>query len=97
MSVRQAFWFLDEVVGDLRIHVRAYVRAYVRPYVTLLLENRSLLFSETLQLIRAFNSEKNVPNAFSEKIPFCPFWLKIVQNWPFGWMCATVSLRAGNP
>ena len=52
----------------------------------------SLLFSETLQLIRAFNSEKNVPNAFSEKIPFCPFWPKIVQNWPFGWMCATVSL-----
>ena len=30
---------------------------------------------------------------FSKKIPFCPFWPKIVQNWPFGWMC--VSLRAG--
>ena len=24
------FWSLDEVVGDLRIHVRAYVRTYVR-------------------------------------------------------------------
>ena len=52
-----------------------------------------LLFSETLQLIRAFNSEKNVPIAFLKKIPFCPFWPKIVQNWPFGWMCATVSLK----
>ena len=25
------FWSLDEVVGDLRIHVRPYVCAYVRP------------------------------------------------------------------
>ena len=54
------FWSLDEVAGDLRIHVRTCVR----PSVTLLLENRSLLFSETLQLIRAFNSEKNVQTLF---------------------------------
>ena len=56
----------------------------------------SLLFTETLQLIRAFNSEKMFQTLFLKKIPFCPFWPKIVQNWPFGWMCATVSLRAGN-
>ena len=43
----------------------------------------SLLFSETLHLIRAFNSEKNVPNAFLKKFPFCPFWPKTVKNWPF--------------
>ena len=36
------FWSLDEVVGDLRIHIRPYVR----PYVTRLLENRSLLFGK---------------------------------------------------
>ena len=53
----------------------------------------SLLFSETLQLIRAFNSDKNVPIAFLKKIPFCQFWPKIFQNWPFDWMCATVSLK----
>ena len=54
------FWSLDEVVGDLRIHVRASVRTCVRTYATLLLENRSLLFSETLQLFRACKREKNV-------------------------------------
>ena len=55
----------------------------------------SLLFSETLQLIRAFKCDKNDPIAFLKKFPFCPFWPKIVQNWPFG-LCARVSLRAGN-
>ena len=50
----------------------------------------SLLFSETLQLIRAFNSEKNVPTAFLTKNPVllilaknCPklaIWLDV-------WMC----------
>ena len=32
----------------------------------------SLLFSETLQLIRAFNREKNVPIAFLKKISVLP-------------------------
>ena len=36
----------------------------------------SLLFSETLHLIRAFNSEKNVPNAFLKKIPVLPILAK---------------------
>ena len=40
----------------------------------------SLLFSETLLLIRAFNSEKNGPNAFLKKIPFCPFWPAILLD-----------------
>ena len=58
--------------------------------------NPFITFSETLQLIRTFNSEKNVPNAFLKKIPFCPFWPKIVQNWPFGWMCASLkNLKVG--
>ena len=77
------FWSLDEVVGDLRIHVRTYVHTYVRTCVTRLLENRSLLFSETFQLVKACKCEKNVPSAFLKKFPFCPFWPKTVQNWPF--------------
>ena len=36
----------------------------------------SLLFSETLQLIRAFNSEKNVPNAFLKNNPVLPILAK---------------------
>ena len=36
----------------------------MRMYVTLLLENSLLLFSETLQLVRAFKRDKNVPRAF---------------------------------
>ena len=64
----QSFWSLDEVVGDLRIHVRASI--------TLLLENRSLLFSETLQLVRACKREKNVPSAFLKKIPVLPILAK---------------------
>ena len=55
----------------------------------------SLLFSETLQLIRAFNSEKNVPKAFLKKNPVLPIlakncpklaiWLDVCNS-PFkGW------------
>ena len=55
---------------------RPYVRPCVRPYVTLLLENRSLLFSETLQLVRACKCEKNVPSAFLKKIPVSPILAK---------------------
>ena len=49
-----SFWSLDEVVGDLRIHVRPSVRSFVMR----LRENRSLLFSETLQLGRTRIGEK---------------------------------------
>ena len=75
------FWSLDEVVGDLRIRVRASIC----PYVTLLLENRSLLFSETLQLVRACKCEKNVPSAFLKKNPVSPI---LAKNCPK--LCATV-------
>ena len=75
------FWSLDEVVGDLRNHVRPYVRPYVRTSVTLLLENRSLLFSETLQLVRACKCEKNVPSAFLKKIPVSPILAKNCPKW----------------
>ena len=54
------FWSLDEVVGDLGSHVCPYVR----PYVRLFLGNRSLLFSETLQLVSACKREKNFPSVF---------------------------------
>ena len=57
---------------------RPSVRACVRKCVTRLLENRSLLFSETLQLVRAFKREKNVPSAFLKKIPvFAHFGQKL--------------------
>ena len=69
------FWSLDEVVGDLRIHVRPSVRPSVRTYVTLLLENRSLLFSETLQLVRACKGGKMFQALFW-KIPVLPILAK---------------------
>ena len=37
----------------------------------------SVLFSETLLLVRACKRNKNVPSAFFEKFPFFPFWPKI--------------------
>ena len=64
---------------DSRPCVRPSVRPYVRTYVTLLLENRSLLFSETLQLVRACKCEKNVPSAFLKKNPVLPI---LAKNWP---------------
>ena len=42
----EIFWSLDEVIGELRNHVRAYVRTCVRKY----LRARSSNFSETWQL-----------------------------------------------
>ena len=78
------FLSLNEVVGDLRIHVHLSVCASVRTSVTRLLENRSLLFSETLQLVNACISKTKMFQAlFWKKFPFCPFWPKTVQNWPF--------------
>ena len=71
---------------------RPCVRPYMRTYVTLLLENRSLLFSETLQLVRACKREKNVPNAFliiftvlAKNWPKLAIWLDVWKS-PFkGW------------
>ena len=49
----------------------------VRTYVTRLLENRSLLFSETLQSVRACKCEKNVPSAFLKN----PVLVNSVKIW----------------
>ena len=49
---------------DLRIRLCPSVRAYVRSRGTLFLGNRSLLFSETLHILRACKHQKNVPRAF---------------------------------
>ena len=61
-----SFWSLDqrsfETLGVL--FVRASVRMFVRSFATLFLGNRSLLFSETLQLVKACRREKNAPSAF---------------------------------
>ena len=48
----------------------------------------SLLFSETLQLIRAFNREKNVPIAFLKKNPVfskLAIWLDVCNSLFKGW------------
>ena len=71
---------------------RPSVRPYVRLYVTLLLETRSLLFSETLQLVRACKCEKNVSIAFLKKIPFRPFWPKTSKIGHFGPKCPNMEV-----
>ena len=47
-----------------RPSVRPSVRSFVRSSVPDFLENRSLLFSETWQLVRTRKGGKNVPSAF---------------------------------
>jgi len=54
----------------------------------------SLLFSETLQLIRAFNSEKNVPIAFLKKIPVLPILAKNCPKLAI-WLDVCTSLFKG--
>ena len=57
---------------------------FVRMYVTLFLGKRSLLFSKTLQLVRACKPEKNVPSAFLIIFTVLGISAKKFQNWPFG-------------
>ena len=56
------FWSLDQLVVET--FGVASVRACVRTSATLFLGNRSLLFSETLQLVRACKRKKHVTSAF---------------------------------
>ena len=80
---------------NLEFSPRPSVRPSVRPSATAFFEIRSLLFSETLQLIRAFNSEKNVPNAFLKTNPVSPIlakncpklaiWLDVCNSLFKGW------------
>ena len=51
-------------------------RSFVRSFVPDFLKNRSLLFSETLQLVRACKCEKNFPSAVLKKIPVLPILAK---------------------
>ena len=82
------FWSLDEVVGALRIHVRACARTHVRHAVA------RKPFITFLHLVRACKRNKNVPSAFLKKIPVLPILAKNCSKLAIGWMCATVSLRA---
>ena len=62
-------------------------------YITRFLENRSLLFSETLQLVRTQKGGKNVPSAFliifnvlailAKNCPKLPFLAQNDQKWRF--------------
>ena len=75
------FGFLTKLLETLGF---AAVRASVRLYVTLFHGNRSLLFSETLQLVRACRCEKNVPSAFliifTVLAKNCPKWPFLAKN-----------------
>ena len=61
------FWSLDQLV--LRSRIRSYVHTYVLTCATLFLGNRSILFSENLQLVRACRCKKNVSSAWVKKWP----------------------------
>ena len=52
---------------NLEFSPRSFVRSFVRSSVPDFLKNRSLLFSETWQLVRTQKGGKNVPSAFLKK------------------------------
>ena len=75
------FWSLDQlVVETLGV---AFVRPSIRSSVTLFLGNRSLLFYETLQLVRACRCKKNVPSAFLKIFTVLAILAKNCPKWPF--------------
>ena len=77
------FWSLDEVVGDLRNHVRPSVCPSRKPFLT---------FSENLQLVRACKHEKNVPSAFLKNSCFAYFGQKLSKIGPFGPKCQKMEV-----
>ena len=83
-NVKIIFWSLNEVVWDLSNHVR--------PSVTQSLENRSLLFSEILQLVRACKRDKNVSSAFLKKFRFAHFGQEMSKIGPFGPKCPKMEV-----
>ena len=82
---------LVRIHKNLEFSPRSFVRSFIRPEISrnpfitfseafhIFIGITSLFFSETLQLIRAFNSEENIPNAFLEKIPVLPI---VAKNCP---------------
>ena len=72
-----SYWSLDHLV------VETLGVAFVRPCVTLFLGNRSLLFYETLQLVRACRCEKNYPSAFLKIFIVLAILAKNSPKWPF--------------
>ena len=68
------------------------VRTSVRMYVMRLLENRSLLFSETLQLVRACKRDKNVQSDFLKNSRFAHFGQKLSKIDLFGSKCAKMEV-----
>ena len=75
------FWSLDQLVVET-LGVTS-VRTSVHSYATLFLGNRSLLFYETLQLVRACRLEKNVPSAFLKIFTVLAILAKNCPKWPF--------------
>ena len=83
--VGRNFWSLDQLVVETLgvAFVRPYVRPFARTYATLFLGNRSLLFSETVQLVRACRCEKNFPSAFLIIFTVLAILAKNCPKWPF--------------
>ena len=77
------YWSLDQLVVETLgvTSVRSYVLSFVRP--SRFLGNRSLLFSETLQLVRACRCEKNVPRALLIIFTILAILAKNCPTWPF--------------
>ena len=81
MSVRPSHAISETVcyfLFSLRSHWRPKEsRLSIHLSVAQFLENHSLLFSETLQLVRACKRDKNVPSAFLKNSHFAHFGQKL--------------------
>ena len=71
-----------------------FICSSVHSYVTQFLENLSLLFSETLQLVRACKRDKNVPSAFLKNSRFSHFGQKLTKIGHFGLKCPKLEVFA---
>ena len=82
MEIIPTNWSLDQlVVETLGV---AFVRSYVRPYVRHAFSRKPLItFYETLQLVRAYRCEKNVPSAFLKIFTVLAILAKNCPKWPF--------------
>ena len=61
----------------IRKNLECSPRSFVRPFVRKYFEIRSLLFSETLQLVKTQKGGKNVPSAFLKKSHYAHFVQKL--------------------
>ena len=87
-----ACWSLEEVVADLRIHVRPSVRASVRWYVRRFLENRSLLFLKLSSFFGLVSATKMFQALFGKNSRFAHFGQKLSKIGHFGPKCPKMEV-----